>query len=274
MTDERNVMEEWMNRKNRHPFIGEGLDRSAMERYWDFMSERYSDTSYSKIADEIVDSLRDMNVISSNDTVLDIGSGIGTFAFRLSEHVNRVTCMDISEGMLDQISRRSREMGINNITTMKSDWSEFVPNEGHDVVFSSLCPPMNDPESLLKMESCARKYCVYVSSTNEGRNFHTMIWNMMGKDYTYSGYDSECPFRFLSSKGRDPKRMMFDAPVIRMPTENVIESEIRRFHPFKIEHDINELAEVIRQYDEDGYITMRRRMGMIVWVPKPASVTM
>jgi SAM-dependent methyltransferase len=52
---------------------------------------------------------------SSDDVVLDLGTGTGAIALALAPDAERVIGRDISEGMMDEARRKAEEVGLDNV---------------------------------------------------------------------------------------------------------------------------------------------------------------
>lgn len=65
-------------------------------------------------------SLGEAGPVEEDDAIADIGAGTGCFSFRVAEHVLNgvVYGVDIQQEMLDEIVRRKRSRGIDNIDTL------------------------------------------------------------------------------------------------------------------------------------------------------------
>ena len=70
--------------------------------------------------DERTDLLVEALPLEADDAVADIGAGTGYFSFRVAERVSNgvVYAVDIQQEMLDEIERRKRERGVDNIKTL------------------------------------------------------------------------------------------------------------------------------------------------------------
>ena len=70
--------------------------------------------------DERTDLLVEALPVEADDAVADIGAGTGYFSFRVAERVPEgvVFAVDIQQEMLDEIERRKRKRGVDNIETL------------------------------------------------------------------------------------------------------------------------------------------------------------
>jgi len=70
--------------------------------------------------DERTDLLVAALPVEADDAVADIGAGTGYFSFRVAERVPNgvVYAVDIQQEMLDEIERRKRERGVDNVETL------------------------------------------------------------------------------------------------------------------------------------------------------------
>lgn len=70
-----------------------------------------------------------------NATILDIGTGSGSWACMLAPHALHVTALDISPAMIDFCRQQVDAAGLNNVTTRVGGWP-LTKVEPHDI---SLC---------------------------------------------------------------------------------------------------------------------------------------
>ena len=261
--------ERWRVEREKHPFFGEAIGKARYDKVWDDAAERYEDAGVGHLRDQIIARLFD-KVIKDGDVVLDVGSGPGTYGLEFAKRCRSVVCLDGSQNMLDRIIGK----GIANIRCVRSDWETFDTEERFDVVFSSLCPALNNPEGILKMESFSRGYCAYVSSMNDDTGYlRREIWNAFGKDYTMNGYDTRYPFTFLKENGREPTLEVFEsASPYETEYEEVVRKEIEFFSFY---FDVDEkkrsvIEETVKTLTVDGKVHYegRKRLGLLIWKPK------
>ena len=219
------------------------------------------------MAEAITDHLRDSGILDQNASMTEIGSGTGTFTMRIASYVKEITCMDVSKKFLQCLEKNCTAENISNIKFVHQDWIEFVPKKRYDIAFSALCPAVNNPESILRLEKCAREWCIYVSSIIEGGSVHSEVWKRLGKEHTYSGNDTHFPYEFLKSRGRSPELKIFSSERREMPVEQAIEMEKKMFESF--DYDVDEIIEeIVMSRAENGKVrTMKRALGLLIWKP-------
>ncbi len=261
--------ERWRIEREKHPFFGESVSKSEYEKVWDDAADRYDDAGVGTLKDEIIQRIFDLSIIDSDTHVMDVGSGPGTYSIPFSERCVSVVCLDGSQKMLDRIISK----GIGNIRCIRADWDLFDTDERFDVVFSSLCPALNNPVSLLKMESFSEGYCVYVSSMNDDTSsLRRDIWKEFGKDYSMNGYDTRFPFTFLKENGRTPALEVFEtSSPSEMSESETADKEAEYFSRYMtVDRNVrSRIEDVIRNHAEDGIIHLEgeKRLGLLYWKP-------
>ena len=262
----------WKNDRDRHPFVGEKLSSDEMKSCWESASNTYTDRWYKGMKDDIIAHLEKIGILGKNKSMIDIGSGPGIYAIPMCQYMKYITCLDASPGMLSRLRDECAKQSIDNIMTKEADWDEYVSERKYDVAFSSLCPPVNTPESILKMESCAIDDCVYISSANVNTGIHIMIWNELGRDYSYHGYHTKYPCKFLKECGRKPELKMFSEHISYETTvEDAIANESRLIGKYrKVDDKISTIVrEIVESHSSDGIIKTDEelRLGLLTWKP-------
>ena len=272
MADRESICSRWKEERSKHPSFGEGKGHEDVQRMWDDAASTYNDSQYSEISDKIVTTLLNKGIIDKDSTILDIGCGTGSFALRFSPYVSKIIGTDSSPKMLEKMMGIASKMDIHNIEPVLSDCLSIPSDIVCDVAFSSLCPPMNDPDALTSMESHSTGYCVYVSSANIGHGIEGEIWKELGCDYSYSGYDTTYPYEYLRSIGKDVSLEFFtrhNHTVIKK--DECVDRYFRLVGKYRriTEHEIDVIGSIIDSHTVDGSVDLSRdmRMGMIVWTP-------
>lgn len=267
------ICNEWARERNRHPSFGEGMGEDGMQAIWDGVAETYSDSSYSEIADSIVKDLVSDGMLSKDVSLMDIGCGPGTYAFRMHPYVERIVCVDGSQRMIDRLNREAGEKGVHNIEPILCDCRRLPRDLRCDIVFSSLCPPMNYPDMIVEMEKHARTGCAYVSSASVGTGIETEIWNELGKDYSYGGYNTSYPSDFLKSIGRRTKIRFYEQDYNEtVPADKCAERFLGKISKYRniTEREREAVKKVVDRHEEDGaiHISSKNRFGLLTWSPQ------
>ena len=263
---------EWEAERVKHPFFAEKMSKDSIFKCWESASETYSAERYSIIREEIIADLSKRGILDPDYTMIDIGSGPGTFAIPMSYHIREVTCLDSSQGMIRRLENECSTSNINNIKTVLEDWECYGVGGRFDLAFTSLCPPMNTPESIMKMEACAKEHCIYVSSMNDNSEMISRIWKAIGKSYSYAGYNTKYPYDFLKIMGRSPKlRELSQDQVVDIPLDEAIDNEVKRLLPFVEATDKVRkiIAEIMTDYAEGPRLMIKSKMkvGLLTWEP-------
>lgn len=122
-------------------------------------------------------------------TVLDIGSGPGTFAIPIAKIVKHVTAIDISKGMLTCLRENAKREGVGNIMCINKKWEDVELGndiEEHDIVIASysLFAMLDIKEALLKMTRVARKAIYLLTSAGELTSNYNKLWpKLYGEEY-------------------------------------------------------------------------------------------
>ena len=257
----------WESERLRHPFFGENIGPGRYAKVWDDAAEGYSDAGVSALKEQILERLSE--IIGPDTDVLDIGCGPGTYSIPFSKMCRSVVCLDGSGKMLDRIIQAK----VPNIACIEADWNTYRTDSRFDFVFSSLCPALNNPANLIKMESVSRGYCAYVSSMNDDSgSLHMNIWHSLGRDYTYNGYNTNYPFHYLKGLGRGPKMEAFVAEEpYDLPSDEVEEKEIKSFSFFmNVDDRIRSVIhDTVQKYSDAGIVHYDgiKRLGLLIWKP-------
>jgi SAM-dependent methyltransferase len=270
--DDVPVCMEWRLEREKHPFFGESFSEDRILSCWDRSAERYTGDNYSNIRASIIDDLFKMDILNDETAVLDIGCGPGLFALPFAECVKKVYCVDSSIPMIDRLVSNMGKIGVENIEVRHSTWESLDPIDGVDVAFTSLCPPLNDPISILRLEKFASEYCVYISSSNDDKGMNLEVWNRLGRKYSFKGYDTNYPYEFLKSQGREPE-LRFYSEILKneQTVENAISSELAKIAQYRpVSSKIEGIVtDVVMSHQSNGYVNTEQemRMGMLIWKP-------
>ena len=96
------------------------------------------------------------------ETALELGPGWGNYTLDLAKFCKSVTCVDISQAVLDFINRVSHKQGLSNIHGIHRKWEDFFSEKSHDLVFGYNCfyRQADLRDCFERMNRTARKLCV------------------------------------------------------------------------------------------------------------------
>ncbi|MCF0120478.1 MAG: methyltransferase domain-containing protein [Oscillospiraceae bacterium] len=75
--------------------------------------------------------------IGSRGTLCDIGCGAAQIDFELAPHIDRITCVDLSQTAISGVDEEIKSRGVENITTVCADATTL--NERFDTVLMLFC---------------------------------------------------------------------------------------------------------------------------------------
>ena len=224
------IVRQWKEAASRHPVLRSDPEGDRIRSQWDRISADYTGSDYNSTRRAMTADLERMDVIHPDRDMIDIGCGPGIYDTELAGKLRSITCVDGSEGMLSRLRERCAETGTENIEIVHSLWEDFVTDRVYDIAFSSLCPAVYNPESLLRMEQLARNHCVYISGRTMSDTVDSMIWKGMGRDRSYGGITIEFPCRLLRSMGRGPMvRKYYRRSSTENDPEELKENRLRYF---------------------------------------------
>jgi SAM-dependent methyltransferase len=218
----------WTDAQSRSPLKASEIDRSKWPHFYDVYAGQYlkdvlsGEPHYRKI----VEFLRREEIFKPGDSVLDVGSGPGTFSLLLAEQAGKVTALDYSAGMLETLAREAEARGLANIERVRSTWDDYAPEEKYNLVLASYSPAVNDERSLLRMEELSSGSCCFVTSgaPSAGGLFYDLSEAVYGQRPQRKSKLALYPFHLLFSLGRKPGVRFFDTEMtISMPAEHLIE---------------------------------------------------
>ena len=142
-------------------------------------------------------------------TVLDIGSGPGSFAIPLAERGARVVALDPASRML-KYCRKPSPFTPGSVNCVQALWRITMSKSRAGKInltwFASMSPGVNNLETLQKMMFCSRRWC-YLSGFSGSRNYS--LYNEVFKQTTGGPYinhfnDIIFPFNLLYTMGCEP----------------------------------------------------------------------
>ena len=253
-----------------HPFDRLGMDRSERIGFWDGYADSYSSFQQGDIPGRIVRRLADIGFVSEDSSVLEIGSGPGTYSLPLAEAAGSVLCLDSSPRMLTRLEDEAGTRGLDNIRTRVAEWPDMELEEKFDLCIAALCPGVCDGTSVRRMEELSSDGCAMVNWVeNHGDDLNAAIWSALGRDCG-SGFRKRSPaLDWLRENGREVVIEEFETEVSAdIPVRSLAEREDAYFRSVGIDADTEPIVrEALRNRIEGDvcHYRARNRMRLVYW---------
>ena len=201
------------------------------EGFWDSFSPMYSDLAQEDIPRKVVDILFDEGILRPDDSVLEVGCGKGAYSMLMAPRVRVLTCMDISDRMLDHLFNGLRIKELGRVERFHKDWNEYTPRKGYFSCFCAMLPRASSEESLLRMEGAAKERCATVAWERNLREDLTLrIRDELGIDWPRETENPRIIGDWLEDNGREFSEHRIVSSIGSMvPMEDVIAKEVARF---------------------------------------------
>ena len=253
------------------PFQGENMSPQQIIEFWNEYAGNYSSFQQGDLPERIIERLFETETLKPDYSVLEIGSGPGTYSLKLAPRVRILTCMDSSEKMLDILGRSIKNSGYTNIERFLEDWNEYVPKKGYDACIATLCPGSGSEESLIRMEKSARRSCIIVSwYANHGDDLNENIWKELGRDYSYDIRKSTGVQDWLKENGREFKMEILSTHITQdIPLTDIITREKSAFKAYG-QRDVEEIVKkILEPCTMNGIVHFDHinEMKLIYWKP-------
>lgn len=144
--------------------------------YWDSRAASYPrpfDPSIIRKTRKRLKELRDAGIVFRNKDFLDIGCGSGIYSLALHHSCRTVTGIDSSDAMLENFRTEAVSRHILNASCINAEWGQVPESEIYkkfDIVLASMTAAVQTYEEVLKMETAAREWCVYIGWAGERHN--------------------------------------------------------------------------------------------------------
>lgn len=158
--------------------LSELMKEADQAEFWNKRSKEFAKkittVQSRKRSRENIGFLEDAGIMVEGLKILDIGCGPGTLSLPLARAGADVTSLDISSGMLEELSRTAKKEGLSIKTIVQSWWDADIGRLGlkkkFDLVIGSMTPALKDAETFDRMMACSKKYCFYIGSLPSSRN--------------------------------------------------------------------------------------------------------
>lgn len=198
-------------------------------------------------------------LVRPEDSVLDIGAGMGGDTLYFASHCRSVTALELSSACLDVLRRRAEVLDLHNLEIVQKPWEEFDPQEPFDVSFSSMCPAICNVKELRRMEGMTKRLCCLVAVMRGSYDKHRKAMMAELGIQPKGGMTTELIYYYnaLYLMGRQPNvlcRTMHSEYAV--PVERLMEQYPIYFRIFGVEEDrsIPFLKDYLARHAENGML--------------------
>ena len=185
----------------------------------------------------VADGLVSRGYLSAGSSVLDIGSGTGTFAHAFASRGASVTALEMDAASLAVCRTQAAQLGLQNMRFEQQMWETFAPEEQYDFVFSSMCPAICNYDELRRMESLAKHACGIIAVTRGSYDLHRKRLMALLDVRPTGGMTTESLWYFeaLYLAGKQPEVQSFSRKfAFSLPLEEALARNERYFEIFGI----------------------------------------
>ncbi len=182
---------------------------------WDAAAATYDDLDnckdYMHQVNSIIDGLRAFGALAPGNTVLDVACGTGTYAVRMAPYCKKVTCLDISKGMLAKLKEKRDRIGVGNLEIIQADWNVYDTTERFDLVFVSLAPLLKDMKNLDRFLDISQRFLGLVcwAGIKENLLFNSLCEEIIGRKPDKRHMDIQALVNYLYTMGLAPNLRFF-----------------------------------------------------------------
>lgn len=240
-------------------------------------AERTSDKQNEEERLRILAWLQETGAFSSGFKVLDIGAGPGNWSLLLAKAGAHVTALEPADGMADILQSRMRSEGIDNIIIDRRTWQEVDLEKTQwakkfDLVFASMTPGIDGPETLDKLMAASKGFC-YLSafSGRHWQHWYGDLWKIIfNESLDATGNDIINPFNLIYAKGLRPElRFEFWERETTWPRQKGIEDFCTHLEQYtELTEEIKTtVANYVDRHCQDGIFSQARNncRGMMLW---------
>jgi len=253
--------------------------RMDQGEFWNHRAESFANNTVksrdNSRREQVFAFLRAHGALEPAQTILDIGSGPGSFAIPFADLGNQVLALDPSPRMLDLMRELIPPHLGNSIEDREGLWEEADPvAEGwvkrFDLVFASMCPGIHEQTLIEKMMQCSRRWC-YISAFSGPRHFQVydeIFLALNGHPYPNHFNDIIFPFNLVYALGYKPSLHFAESSYTQKENPDVFLAELSELLPTEPGPSDRALIEdIIARHTEDGKVhqPVSSTVGMMLW---------
>lgn len=145
----RSAAERWRQQvEAHHEQTHRARERAADADYWGGGIAEQFRVDPSREDDPVLNRL--LSFVAAETTVLDVGGGAGRFAVPLAQRCRRVTVVEPSAAMVEQLRIAAGEAGVDNIDVVQENWEEATVEPADIVLCAHVVYGVMDIEPFLR----------------------------------------------------------------------------------------------------------------------------
>lgn len=156
--------------------------------FWDKMSTKYDSQVNSKYGDTYAETIKiTKKYLKDTNVVLDYGCGTGITTIELSENVEKIHAIDISENMISVAKSKSEKRGISNIHfDVKDIFNKKLEKSSFDVIMGfNILYFIKDIDNVMnRINELLKPNGIFISATDclgEKRTLITATQSLLSK---------------------------------------------------------------------------------------------
>ncbi|MGE5391071.1 MAG: class I SAM-dependent methyltransferase [Deltaproteobacteria bacterium] len=256
--------------------------RTDQGEFWDRRAESFANNTVksrdNSRVDRVFGFLRCHGALEPGISILDIGSGPGSFAIPFAGLGNRVTALDPSRRMLDLFAESTPEHIKDSIDTLEGIWEDIDPEslgwiDRYDLVFASMCPGINEHSLIEKMMLCSRRWC-YISAFSGPRHFQVydeVFQAVTGCPYPNHFNDIIFPFNLVYALGYKPIIEFVESSFVQKETPESFTTELYNLLPYPpAPSEDSVIKSIIARHILEGEVHQKvsSTVGIMLWKNK------
>lgn len=247
--------------------------------FWDRRADSFANNTVksrdTSRVDRVFSFLRGHGALEPGFSVLDIGSGPGSFAIPFAALGNKVTALDPSRRMLDLFAQSIPDHLKDNIEAIEGIWEDLDPDsrswvKRYDLVFASMCPGVNEQSLIEKMMLCSRRWC-YISAFSGPRHFE--VYNEVFQALTghlYPNHFNDIIFHFnlVYALGYRPFIEFVESSFVQKESLETFMAELYNLLPYPpAPSEDSVIKSIIARHVIEGEVHQQvsSTVGMMLW---------
>lgn len=262
-------------RSGQHGTLQQRVERNARWiPYYAYLAGQREecDAAIDPHAEEVSGYLFDRGLLTPASSVLDLGSGTGTFTLAFAKHCQSVTALEMDAVSQRACQTQAAQLGLTNISHQTKMWETYQPKERFDFVLSSMCPAICNYTELLKMESLSNHACGILAVTRGSYDLHRKQLMQLLNVHPTGGMTTEALWYYeaLYLAGKQPEVRSWSRHfAYTLPLEEILLRNERYFEIFEIAAADSRpiLTRYFQSIAKDGFVDDETQLNtaLITW---------